>query len=232
MEKLQIHRTINNQERTITLTEEEMQQVYKILDDAYLLEDFKIALADNDRNCGLPENLLDISPIFAQWLLAHFIKIFDANISHNDLIDLTIEHLKDSLIEHKLLSPFPPSDRLTEAIKSLYAKLQIPIVTLNPLSQPPASDLFLFPTELELNRAWIYGNDPNAEPIGEKNFVISSDYFMSIFSELFPHEKDINTFLDVYIPESDGEKIYRRALNDGKIIEEGFSKIISKEGAQ
>lgn len=79
--------------------------------------------------------------------------------------------------------------------------------------------------ELELNRTWIYGNGPDEEPTGEKNFVIPEDYFVSIFDRLFPHENDISFFLEVYEPETDGEKIYQQAKRDGKIIEEFESKI-------
>lgn len=71
--------------------------------------------------------------------------------------------------------------------------------------------------ELELNRAWIYDGD---EIVGETNFVIDENYFISIFHELFPDEDDIDDFLDSYEPEADGEKIYERALADGKLKED------------
>ena len=79
--------------------------------------------------------------------------------------------------------------------------------------------------ELELNRAWIYGNGPDEEPTGETNFVIPEDYFVAIFDKLFPRENDISFFLEVYEPETDGEKIYQQAKKDGKIIEEFESQI-------
>lgn len=79
--------------------------------------------------------------------------------------------------------------------------------------------------ELELNRAWIYGNGPDEDPTGETNFVIPEDYFVAIFDRLFPHENDISFFLESYEPETDGEKIYQQAVKDGKIIEEFESKI-------
>lgn len=79
--------------------------------------------------------------------------------------------------------------------------------------------------EIELNRAWIYGNGPDEEPTGETNFVIPEDYFVMIFDKLFPRENDISFFLEVYEPETDGEKIYQQAKKDGKIIEEFESKI-------
>lgn len=79
--------------------------------------------------------------------------------------------------------------------------------------------------ELELNRAWIYGNGPDKDPTGETNFVIPEDYFVEIFPKLFPDEDDISFFLDIYEPETDGEKIYQQAKKDGKIIDEFESKI-------
>lgn len=78
--------------------------------------------------------------------------------------------------------------------------------------------------ELELNREWIY-DDPDDDPVAERNFVIPEKYFNEIFPELFPDEDDIEEFLDIYEPETDGEKIYQRAKKDGKIIDEFVSKI-------
>ena len=72
--------------------------------------------------------------------------------------------------------------------------------------------------ELELNREYIY--DKENEILAEVNFVINEEYFLSIFPELFPNEKNINDFLDAYVPEEDGMKIYERAVVDGKIKEE------------
>ncbi len=75
-------------------------------------------------------------------------------------------------------------------------------------------------SDIELNRAWIYGENEDGEPIGEKNFVIDVDYLESIFDELFPEEESMDEFLEGYEPETDGEKIYQRALKDGKIVSE------------
>ena len=73
---------------------------------------------------------------------------------------------------------------------------------------------------MALNRAWIYGNGPDDDPTGENNFVIAENYFIAVFTELFPHEKDINLFLEVYEPETHGEMIYQQAKKDGQIIAE------------
>ena len=45
-----------------------------------------------------------------------------------------------------------------------------------------------------------------------------------IFSELFPNE-DFDTFIEWYVPETDGEKIYQRALKDHEVIEEFITYI-------
>ena len=67
----------------------------------------------------------------------------------------------------------------------------------------------------ELNREWLYDEDD--EIIGERNFVVKVDYFNRIFSELFPNE-NLDEFLDWYEPETDGEKIYQKALSDGETM--------------
>ena len=59
----------------------------------------------------------------------------------------------------------------------------------------------------------------------ETNFVIPEDYFVAIFDKLFPRENDISFFLEVYEPETDGEKIYQQAKKDGKIIVEFEAQI-------
>jgi len=81
---------------------------------------------------------------------------------------------------------------------------------------------------LTLNRAWIY-SDSAEDPVGEKNFVITTKYFLSIFPKLFPTENDIDRFLCVYEPETDGEKIYQQAVRDEQIIDEFDSEIINEE---
>lgn len=73
--------------------------------------------------------------------------------------------------------------------------------------------------EFQLNRQWIL-NETDDEIIGEKNFVVSAEYFATIFNKLFPEEQNVEIFLDVYEPEYDGEKIYQQALLDNQIITE------------
>ncbi len=87
-------------------------------------------------------------------------------------------------------------------------------------------------SDIELNRAWIYGGDEDGEPIGEKNFVIDVDYLESIFDELFPEEESMDEFLETYEPETDGEKIYQRALQDGKITSEKDTLYSEEDGQE
>lgn len=92
--------------------------------------------------------------------------------------------------------------------------------------------------EFELNREYTY--DSGNEVIAEKNFVVSEDYLISIFDELFPgfkkesEKKGLSSysegeitffpymehFLDIYEPETDGEKIYQKAKQDCRLIKE------------
>ena len=82
--------------------------------------------------------------------------------------------------------------------------------------------------QLELNRTWIY-RESAEDPVGEKNFVIPLKYFLYIFPKLFPAEHDIYHFLNVYEPETDGEKIYQQAVRDKQIIEEYDTEIMNEE---
>lgn len=77
--------------------------------------------------------------------------------------------------------------------------------------------------ETQLNRAWIYDKNGD-EPVGETNFVIHTEYLNKVFKKLFSDKyKNLNDFLDVYEPETEGELIYQRAKADGEIIEEGVN---------
>ena len=78
--------------------------------------------------------------------------------------------------------------------------------------------------QYELNREWLYDKKDEEIIIGEKNFVIRQEYLSDIFSELFPNE-DFDTFIEWYVPETDGEKIYQRALKDHEVIEEFITYI-------
>ena len=70
--------------------------------------------------------------------------------------------------------------------------------------------------QIELNRAWIH--DDEDECIGETNFVVKESYLKKILPQIT--DDDYEDFLDVYEPETDGEKIYQIALSDNEIVED------------
>lgn len=115
MEQLQISRKIKNQMCLFILSDEELEMAYRIKQKQYLEEDFAEALADKSQD---PECRFDIShlkefPELAIWLCRYYDHFFDANIAHNDLITLTLNHLR-----HASMTPefFTELARLTPAI--------------------------------------------------------------------------------------------------------------------
>lgn len=73
--------------------------------------------------------------------------------------------------------------------------------------------------EYELNRAWVY--DEDNETIGETNFVVPVEWLINLFEMYYIDEyKYLEMFLDVYEPETEGEFIYQKAIEDGVLIED------------
>jgi hypothetical protein len=73
--------------------------------------------------------------------------------------------------------------------------------------------------EYELNREWIY--DDEEEPIGETNFVVSAGWLIDLFNKEYADKyNSLDEFLDVYEPETDGEFIYQKAIEDGVLVED------------
>lgn len=78
--------------------------------------------------------------------------------------------------------------------------------------------------EYELNRAWI--KDNNGDEIGETNFVIPEEWLGEAFTKLNNENKfvceydDLEDFLESYEPETDGELIYQKAIEDGVLKED------------
>lgn len=73
--------------------------------------------------------------------------------------------------------------------------------------------------EYELNREWIY--DDEGEPIGETNFVVPAAWLFELFNKEYADKFDsFEEFIDVYEPETDGEFIYKKAIEDGELIED------------
>lgn len=101
MEGLQIERNIDNRNITITLTEDELEKAYRIMERRYLDEDFANALADaaQDPDIRFHTGHLEEFPELTSWLCACFDDSYDANMSHNDLIELALSHLQRASLE-------------------------------------------------------------------------------------------------------------------------------------
>ena len=84
---LEIKRLIDRQIHTITLTEEEPEQAYRIKERHY---------PDTRFHSGHLEEF----PELTDWLCECFDHFYDANISYNDLMELTVNHL-----HHACLTP-------------------------------------------------------------------------------------------------------------------------------
>ena len=99
---LEIKRLIDRQIHTITLTEEELEQAYRIKERHYLEEDFANVLADTAQNpdTRFHSGHLEEFPELTDWLCECFDHFYDANISYNDLMELTVNHL-----HHACLTP-------------------------------------------------------------------------------------------------------------------------------
>lgn len=107
MEEMIIERLIGKDNITITLTEDELEKAYRIKERRYLDEDFANALADaaQDPDTRFHTGHLEEFPELTGWLCKCFDDFYDANISHNDLIELTLNHLRHaSLIPEFFIS--------------------------------------------------------------------------------------------------------------------------------
>ncbi len=106
MRELQIERTIENKKTTITLTEDELEKAYRIMERRYLDEDFANALADaaQDPDTRFHSGHLEEFPELSEWLCAYFDDIYDANMGHNDLLELALNHLHNASLEPQFFS--------------------------------------------------------------------------------------------------------------------------------
>lgn len=103
MKELQIERNIDNEIVTITLTDDELEKAYRIMERRYLDEDFANALADAMQNpdTRFLSGHLEEFPELSDWLCLYFDDLFDANMGHNDLLELALNHLhNESLHSH------------------------------------------------------------------------------------------------------------------------------------
>ena len=101
MEELTIERLIGKNKLTITLTEDELEKAYRIMERRYLDEDFANALADaaQDPDMRFHAGHLEEFPELTDWLRKCFDDFYDANMSHNDLIEITLNHLQHASLE-------------------------------------------------------------------------------------------------------------------------------------
>lgn len=102
MEQLQITRNINQQVCQFFLTEVELEAAYRLMQRRYLDEDFANTLCNEAQNpdCRFHTGHLEEFPELTTWLCEYFDHFFDANMAHNDLLELTINHL-----QHASLTP-------------------------------------------------------------------------------------------------------------------------------
>ena len=101
MKELQIERTIENRKITVTLTNEELEKAYRIMERRYLDEDFANTLADGaqDPDTRFHSGHLEEFPELSDWLCMYFDAIYDANMGHNDLLELALNHLHNESLK-------------------------------------------------------------------------------------------------------------------------------------
>ena len=106
MNELQIERTIDNRKITATLTDDELEKAYRIMERRYLDEDFANTLADaaQDPDTRFHSGHLEEFPELSDWLCAYFDAIYDANMGHNDLLELALSHLHNASREPQFFS--------------------------------------------------------------------------------------------------------------------------------
>ena len=101
MKELQIKRNIRNKNTMITLTDEELEKAYRIMERRYLDEDFANTLADaaQDPDTRFHSGHLEEFPELSDWLCMYFDAIYDANMGHNDLLELALNHLHNESLK-------------------------------------------------------------------------------------------------------------------------------------
>lgn len=106
MNELQIERNMDNKKITVTHTDDELEKAYRIMERRYLDEDFANALADaaQDPDTRFHSGHLEEFPELSDWLCTYFDGIYDANMSHNDLLELTLNHLQHASLEPQFFS--------------------------------------------------------------------------------------------------------------------------------
>ena len=92
---MKIERVLHRQSHTFTLTETELEQAYRIMEKRYLEEDFVNTMSNSlhEPDSRFHSGHLDEFPELLSWLCSCFHHFFDANMSHNDILQLTLNHL-------------------------------------------------------------------------------------------------------------------------------------------
>ncbi len=95
--ELQITRTINGQTYSFALTERELEDAYRLKERRYREDDFVNAFADAAQEPDMRFHYGHLAefPELLDWLCRLYDDIFDANTSHNDLMELALNRLRD-----------------------------------------------------------------------------------------------------------------------------------------
>ena len=93
MKELQIERIIDNRKTTVTLTDDELEKAYRIMERRYLDEDFANALADAAQNpdTRFHSGHLEEFPELSDWLCAYFDDIYDGPLSLKHLHNASLK---------------------------------------------------------------------------------------------------------------------------------------------
>lgn len=89
---------INSPDRNpLYLTATELRAAYEFTRQGYLETDFLSYMEEtaDENRLPLKAGQLEAIPEIMVWLINQFDKFFDANMSHNDLIELTVNHLRN-----------------------------------------------------------------------------------------------------------------------------------------
>ncbi|MEZ3501851.1 hypothetical protein [Faecalibaculum rodentium] len=82
MKELQLERNIGHKKIAVTLTDDELERAYRIMERRYLDEDFANILADDAQNpdTRFHSGHLEEFPELSDWLCVYFDAIYDANM--------------------------------------------------------------------------------------------------------------------------------------------------------
>ena len=93
MKQLQLQKTIYDLKYQITLNDTELEQAYLIMKQRYLIEDFKNLMEQNP-DSHFTSDYLEEFPELAEWLCECFDSLYDAEMTHDEVLELTMNHLE------------------------------------------------------------------------------------------------------------------------------------------